>query len=45
MKKYIKPTIQIVELRPEERIASPQCKWQGDQGGLNCWKFTGSNRS
>ena len=33
MKKYIKPTIDIVELRPEERLAA--CEYKKMETGIN----------
>jgi hypothetical protein len=40
MKKYIKPTIELVELKPEERLAASGCEkvnhsMSGAQGGCS----------
>ncbi|MCX8128933.1 MAG: hypothetical protein N3I35_02400 [Clostridia bacterium] len=34
MKKYVKPTLEFVELRPEERLAA--CVFVGRNKGRNC---------
>jgi|GEM_PF-5900310 len=45
-KTYVKPTIEIVELRPEERIAAPgtNCGWSGatNIGTSGCVKGPGN---